>query len=166
MKTQPNKDRYIVPADEIAGKNGLKKTHFLKPNAQRINKSLGDLTGLTGLGVHLIEVEPGHETTEHHVHYHEDEAVYVLEGNAIAVIGEVEHAIGPGDFIGYRKGGLSHSIRNTGAITLRCLVVGERLPHDVGDYPRKAKRLYRNAGLAWNVVDHQNISEPNAGKKK
>lgn len=166
MNTRIDEETYVVSAEEIAEMDGLEKAHFLNPNARRINKSLGDLTGLTGLGVHLIEVEPGHETTEHHVHYHEDEAVYVLEGKATAVIGEEEHAIGPGDFIGYRKGGLAHSIRNSGAVTLRCLVVGERLLHDVGDYPRKAKRLYRNAGLAWNIVDHQNVSEPKAGKKK
>ncbi len=70
-----------------------------------------------------------------------------------AVIGDEEYAIGPGDFIGYRKGGLPHSIRNTGTETLRRIVVGERLAHDAGDYPRLGKRLYRNPGLAWELVD-------------
>ena len=157
---------YIVPAAEIAGMAGLAKTHFLNPNARRLNKSLGDLTGLTGFGFHLIEVEPGCETTEHHLHYHEDECVYVLEGSATAMIGEEEHSIGPGDFIGYRRGGLAHSIRNTGNDTLRCIVVGERLTHDVGNYPRLGKRLYRHAGLPWNLVDRDAIDEPNAGTKK
>jgi len=78
---------------------------------------------LTGFGFHLIEVEPGCETTEHHLHYHEDECVFVLDGEAMAIIGEEQHLIGPGDFLGYRKGGLAHSIRNTGKVTLRCIVV-------------------------------------------
>jgi len=157
---------YVVKAAQINEMEGLAKAHFLNPNARRLNKSLGDLTGLTGLGFHIIEVEPGCETTEYHVHYYEDECVFVLAGEATAVIGEAEHSIGPGDFIGYRKGGLAHSIRNTGRDVLRCIVVGERLAHDVGDYPRQGKRIYRNAGLEWNLVDLDAIKEPQAGAKK
>lgn len=155
-----SEDKYLLKAADIAEMEGLAKIHFLNPNAQRVNKSLGDLTGLTGFGFHIIEVEPGFETTEYHVHYYEDECVYVLDGDAVAIIDQDEYPIGPGDFIGYRKGGLAHSIRNTGARTLRCIVVGERLVHDVGDYPRQKKRIYRNAGLEWNVVEHDAISEP------
>ncbi len=56
-------EKYLVSAEEIAALPGLAKTHFLNPNAQRVNKSLGDLTGLTGIGFHIIEVQPGRETT-------------------------------------------------------------------------------------------------------
>lgn len=159
-------DAYLVKAEEIAAMEGLAKIHFLNPNAKRINKSLGDLTGLTGFGFHIVEVEPGHETTEHHVHHYEDECVYVFLGEATAVIGEKEMPIGPGDFIGYRKGGLAHSIRNTGTEVLRCIVVGERLAHDVADYPLLGKRIFRNTGLPWNLVDHEHIATPVAGTKK
>ena len=159
-------DRYIVTADEIAAMEGLRKTHFLNPRARRINKSLGDLAGLTGLGFHIIEVQPGDETTEHHVHHYEDECVYVLDGEATAFLDETPHPIGPGDFIGYRKGGKAHSIVNTGQTVLRCIVVGQRLDHDVADYTRRqGKRIYRNAGLAWDLVDHEAIAHPNAGAK-
>ncbi|WP_375172642.1 cupin domain-containing protein [Pseudooceanicola sp.] len=159
-------ETYLLKSADIAAMEGLSKVHFLNDNARRVNKSLGDLTGLTGLGVHLIEVPPGCESTEKHVHHFEDECVYVLEGHATAVIGTEEHAIGPGDFIGYRKGGLAHTIRNTGDGPLKCLVVGERLAHDVGDYPDKGKRIYRNAGLPWDVVDHGNIVNPQGAGKK
>ncbi|SPJ25786.1 cupin domain-containing protein [Palleronia abyssalis] len=158
-------DGYILKADEIADLQGLSKTHFLNDRARRINKSLGDRTGLTGLGFHLIEVAPGDLTTEHHCHAHEDECVYVLSGHATAVIGESRFPIGPGDFIGYRKQGAAHHIENTGDSPFRAIVVGERRAHDVGDYPLLGKRLYRNQGMAWNLVDVDAISEPNAGKK-
>jgi len=161
-----SEDRYIVRAQEIAAMEGLTKSHFLNPNARRINKSLGDLTGLTGLGFHIIEVEPGCETTEFHRHYHEDECIFVLAGTATARIGTERHPIGPGDFIGYRAGGAAHTIENTGGETLRLIVVGQRLPHDVADYPDKAKRIFRNAGLKWNLVDSDAIEEPVAGAKK
>ncbi len=159
-------DTYLMKAAEIAAMDGLGKTHFLNDNAKRINKSLGDATGLTGLGIHIIEVAPGFETTEYHVHHFEDEAVYILSGTGTATIGDEDHPIGPGDFIGYRKGGLAHTIVNTGAETLRILVMGERLAHDVGDYPRKGQRIYRNAGLPWDLAPHEAIAHPQAGAKK
>lgn len=150
-------DTYHLTAAAIAAMDGTAKTHFLNPNAQRMNKSLGDATGLTGLGIHLIEVAPGHDTTEHHAHHHEDEAVYVLSGTATARTGDTEHSINPGDFIGYRKGGLAHSITNTGPEPLRLLVIGQRLAHDVGDYPDKGKRIFRNESMPWQLADTDQI---------
>jgi len=161
-----SEETYILTAEDIAAMPGLAKTHFLNPNAKRLNKSLGDATGLTGLGIHLIEVEPGRETTQYHVHYYEDEAVYVLSGSGVSVIDEVEHPIKAGDFIGYRKGGKAHTILNTGAETLSCLVIGQRLDQDVADYPRLGKRIYRNAGLPWDLIDLENVEHPQAGAKK
>lgn len=157
---------YLITAEEIAAMSGLHKTHFLNSNARRLNKSLGDLTGLSGFGFHIIEVQPGQETTEHHVHHHEDECVYVLAGSAEAVLGDEVIPIKAGDFVGYRKGGLAHSIVNTGTDVLRCIVVGERLAHDVGDYPRLKKRIFRNVGLKPNLVDHDDLDEPEMGAKK
>lgn len=160
-------DTYLITNQDIAAMDGVQKTHFLNTNAQRLNKSLGDAAGLTGFGFHIIEVAPGFETTEHHAHHHEDECVYVLAGTATAYIDDEAVAIGPGDFLGYRKGGLSHSIKNTGSETLRCIVVGQRLDHDVADYTRLGKRIYRNTGLPWNLVDHPHIElvGGSAGKK-
>jgi len=158
-------DKYLITAKEIDAMAGLEKSHFLNKDAQRRNKSLGDLTGLTGLGFHLIEVPPGKSSTEFHMHYFEDECTYVLSGAGTVTIGEETHAIAAGDFIGYRKGGLPHTMDNTGDEVLKCIVVGERLAHDAGDYPRKAKRIYRNAGLPWDLVDLYDIQHPNAGVK-
>ena len=80
-------DKYLLTKDEIESLKGTDKTHFLNQNAKRLNKSLGDLTGLNNIGFHIIEVEPGHESTEFHVHYFEEECVYILEGTAESLIG-------------------------------------------------------------------------------
>lgn len=157
---------YIVTKEEINAYAGVDKTHFLNPDAQRTNKSLGDLTGLTGFGFHIISVPVGCVSTEFHRHHHEDECVYVLQGEGEAVIGETVTAVKPGDFIGYRAGGEAHQLRNTGATELRCIVVGERRDHDVGDYPLKGKRIFRNKGLPWNLVSLDTITEPDAGRKR
>lgn len=165
MNEKVKKYKYLVTAEEIDQMEGVQKTHFLNPDAKRVNKSLGDITGLDGIGFHLITVQPGDATTEHHMHYHEDECVYVLSGNATAYIGEESFPIKTGDFLGYRKGGLAHSIVNTGNEVLKCIIVGERLKYDVADYARLKKRLYRHEGMEWNLVDIRDLSYPKAGKK-
>jgi len=158
-------EKYLLKKNDIDQMDGLKKQHFLNADAKRINKSLGDATGLTGFGFHIIEVPPGSASTEYHRHYHEDECTYVLAGSGEVRVGEEAFEIGEGDFIGYRAGGLPHTMTNTGNTDLRCIVVGQRLPHDVGDYPDKGKRIYRNAGLPWDLVDLNSIENPTAGAK-
>ena len=152
----------ILTKEAIDQTTGLAKTHFLNDNAQRINKSLGDMTGLTGFGIHLIEVQPGKESTEYHMHHFEDECTYVLSGTGTVTIGKYQHTVSAGDFIAYPKGGDAHTMVNTGSEALKCLVVGERLAHDVGDYPEQGKRIFRNHGLVWNLVDIGSITEPAA----
>ena len=158
-------EKYILTKEEIETYEGVEKTHFLNPNAQRTNKSLGDMTGLTGLGFHIIEIQPGFESTEKHNHYHEDECVYILEGEAEAIIGDDIFHVKAGDFIGYRAGGKAHTLKNTGHSTLKCIVVGQRLDQDVADYPNLKKRIFRNKGMQWNLVDFDSIAKPVAGKK-
>lgn len=156
---------YLLKKADIDALAGTDKVHFLNDNGRRNDKSLGDMTGLTGFGFHLISVPPGRQSTEYHVHHHEDECAYVLSGTGTVTIGEVEHTIGPGDFIGYRKGGDAHVMTNTGDGALTCIVVGERLANDVVDYPKLGKRLFRQAGLPWQMVDRDAIEEPSAGAK-
>ena len=157
--------KYLLTREEIDAFEGIQKTHFLNKQARRVNKSLGDLTGLTTLGFHIIEVAPGDFTTEYHVHHYEDECVYILEGEAEARIGTETHTVKAGDFIGYRAGGLAHSLKNTGDRVLSCIVTGTRLQHDVADYPDQQKRLFCNHGMPWDLVDIPNLTQPKAGKK-
>ncbi len=158
-------DRYLVRKAEIEQLDGVHKIHFLNDNAQRQNKSLGDLTGLLNIGFHIVEIAPERESTEQHFHYHEEECVYILEGEAEAWIGDEKFVVTSGDFIGYRAGGLPHKLINHSDSILKCIVVGQRLEHDVADYTQLKKRIYRNKGLRWNLVDIENISEPVAGRK-
>jgi uncharacterized cupin superfamily protein len=145
-----------LSAKEIEAMEGVNKTHYLNPAARRLNKSLGDATGLKHIGVHMIRVEPGHQSTEYHAHRFEEECIYVLEGTGLAVLGENLQPIGPGDFIGCPANGIAHELINDSDAPLVCLVMGQRPTHDVCDYPRLGKRLFRNAG-EWNLVDQENI---------
>jgi uncharacterized cupin superfamily protein len=151
--------KFLLKAVDIQAMPGENKTHYLNPNAVRINKSLGDATGLKNIGVHIIYVEPGHDTTEYHKHYYEEECVYVLSGKATLIINGESHPVGSGDFVGLPANTAAHNIVNDGTETLVCLVMGQRLEQDVADYPNLGKRLYRNSGK-WDLVELQNIVNP------
>nr|WP_298376242.1 cupin domain-containing protein [uncultured Halomonas sp.] len=145
-----------LSANAIAEMTGQKKVHFLNDDAVRINKSLGDAVGLKNIGVHIITVQPGHFSTELHVHFFEEECIYVLSGSGTATIGTETQSIASGDFVGCPLNGVAHYMRAEGSEPLVCLVIGQRLAQDVTDYPNLKKRLYRNNG-EWNVVEHSNI---------
>ncbi len=150
-----------LSAQEIAALEGERKTHFLNPQAVRTDKSLGDAVGLRNLGVHLIEVPPGCYSTEYHAHHAEEECIYVLSGTGMATVGEQRYRIGPGDFIGCSANGVAHDMFNDGDHPLVCLVIGQRLPMDIADYPRLGKRLFRHFGQRTLVdMPPQNNSTP------
>jgi uncharacterized cupin superfamily protein len=147
-----------LSAEKIAALEAVRRVHNLNPAAIRMDKSLGDEVGLKNIGIHLISIAPGDKSTEFHTHRYEEEAIYVLSGRGTAVIGETAQKIGPGDFIGFPAGGTAHETINDGTEPLVCLVIGQRLPQDVVDYPRKGKRLYRNSGER-NLIDYEHIEK-------
>lgn len=151
--------KLLLKAADIENMAGEKKVHFLNPNAVRINKSLGDATGLKHIGVHIVQVEPGRDTTEYHKHYYEEECVYVLSGRGLLVIEGDQYQLEKGDFVGFPRNTAAHNISNNGNEALVFMVMGQRLEHDVADYPNKEKRLYRNSG-EWNLVELKDITNP------
>ena len=106
--------RELLKAADIAKMEPTRAVHSLNPNAVRFKRQLSDLTGLTQFGVHLLTLMPGHESAEYHRHLYEEEFVYVLSGTGAVTIGECTEAIGPGDFLGFPRGGEAHTVQNTG----------------------------------------------------
>ncbi len=153
----------LIKSKDIEAMEGEEKIHFLNSNAVRINKSLGDAVGLKNMGFHIIYVEPGRDTTEYHKHYYEEECIYVLSGKGELVIEGESFSFEKGDFVGFPADTAAHSLKNIGKEQLICIVVGQRLEQDVGDYPNKEKRIYRHSGI-WDLVDLKDIVDPR--KKK
>ncbi len=137
-----NTPRELLKAASIEAMPVQRTLHPLNPNAIRLKKSLGDATGLTQLGVHQVALMPGHDSSEYHRHLYEEECVYILSGRGEVVIDEQRYEIAAGDFMGFPRNGPAHVMTNTGKEPLVFLVAGQRLEHDVCDYPRKNKRLY------------------------
>jgi uncharacterized cupin superfamily protein len=96
---------------------------------------LGDAASLTQFGVNLYRLPPGSWSSQRHWHVHEDEFVYVLQGEVVLVTDEGEETLGPGDCAGFKAGDRNgHCLQNRGEITAEILVVGSRDERDHGEY--------------------------------
>lgn len=137
-----NQPRELLKSSDIDAMDAIRSVHDLNPNAIRHKKSVGDVVGLTQLGAHIVTIMPGHESSEYHRHLYEEECVYVLSGHGQALIDDRAYNVGAGDFLGFPRRGPAHVITNTGDEPLVFFVVGQRLEHDVCDYPHKEVRLY------------------------
>ena len=147
MSNRPEPDLHpLLSAANIVAMPETSFQHPLNARARRLGRSLGDATGLTRIGVHLVRVRPGDETTEFHVHRRAEEFLYVLSGHGVADLGDESIEVGAGDFMGFATGGLPHAMRNSSEEDLIYLVGGERVDADVVDYPRVRKRLLEVAG--------------------
>ena len=88
---------------------------------------LGELLGLTRIGIHHERLLPGRRTSYPHAESAEEEFVYVLAGTPDAWIDGHLHRLAPGDAVGFPAGtGICHSFLNNTDTEVRLLVVGER----------------------------------------
>jgi uncharacterized cupin superfamily protein len=107
------------------------------PCRERVRHKLGDAAGLTQFGVNLLRLVPGAWSSQRHWHTHEDEFVYVLDGEVVLITGEGEETLGAGDCAGF-KGGVpdGHHLVNRGQRDALVLEVGTRHPGgDTAEYP-------------------------------
>ena len=115
----------------------------LNSKAIRHTKALGEAIGFDHIGVNLVRLAPGDESTQFHTHQIEEEFIYILSGRGLAEIGDETWEIGPGDFMGFVAASLPHSMSNPFNEDLVYLVGGLHLEYDICDYPKLGKRMYR-----------------------
>jgi uncharacterized cupin superfamily protein len=101
----------------------------------REKRALGDALGLTRVGVNLTTLPPGKESSMRHAHTHEDEFVYVLEGEVVLVTDAGEQRLGPGMCAGFAAGArVGHQLINRGDRPARYLEISNRDPDDRAEY--------------------------------
>jgi uncharacterized cupin superfamily protein len=105
---------------------------FDAPCADRIRQRLGNAGGLTDFGVNLMRLPPGNWSSQRHWHSHEDEFVYILEGELILVEDNGETLLRAGDCAAFCKGsGNGHHMINRSGATAVYLEVGSRALADL-----------------------------------
>jgi uncharacterized cupin superfamily protein len=96
---------------------------------------LGDAAGLTQFGVSLLTLAPGVWSSQRHWHTHEDEFVWLLEGELVLVTDDGEEIMRPGDCAGFKAGDRNgHNLENRSAKPAKLLVIGSRNDEDHGEY--------------------------------
>ena len=105
---------------------------FNAPCAERIRQRLGDAGGLKDFGVNLMRLPPGNWSSQRHWHSHEDEFVYVLEGELTLIEDGGETILRAGDCAAFAKGtGNGHHMINRSGKMAVYLEMGSRQPDDV-----------------------------------
>jgi uncharacterized cupin superfamily protein len=95
----------------------------------------GDAAGLTQFGVNIMTVPPGTWTSQRHWHSHEDEFVWVLEGELMLHTDKGKEALRAGECAGFKAGEQDgHCLKNESNQPAKILVVGSRNDLDHGEY--------------------------------
>jgi uncharacterized cupin superfamily protein len=117
--------------------------------AQRQRQKLGDAAGLSDFGVNLLRLPPGAWSSQRHWHTHEDEFVFVLEGELVLVSTAGEELLRAGDCAGFKAGVHDgHHLQNRSAADALVLEVGSRKEaDDETDYPDIDMRAPRSGGF-------------------
>lgn len=133
----------LVRAADRARVPEQSQQHPLNPLSEIRGHSLSELVGLRRTGVHLLRIPPGKESFVYHSHQLEEEWMYVLSGRGLAEVGDAQHEVGPGDFLGFPTPSVGHHLRNPFSEDLVYLSGGERREMEVADFPRHNKRMVR-----------------------
>ena len=95
--------------------------------AGRVRQRLGDAAGLTQFGVNICRLPPGVASSQRHWQQHEDEFVYVLEGEVVLCEGGGETVLKAGEAAAWKAGVPNgHSLVNRSDRDSLVLEVGTR----------------------------------------
>ncbi|MFL5301253.1 MAG: cupin domain-containing protein [Anaeromyxobacteraceae bacterium] len=131
--------RALVRAEDRA--EPRRYQHAENPRSELHYVPLSRPARLARVAVNLARVPPGRESYVFHLHHVQEEWMFVLSGHGVAEVGDAEHDVGPGDFLGFPAGGPPHHLRNPSSEELVYLMGGDAVAGvEVVDYPRAGKR--------------------------
>lgn len=152
MSDQPTAKAFWPKAEIDAASSGHLR-HPWNPNSDIHLKPLSAMAGLGRTVVTLARVPPGKESFVYHAHECTEEWLYILSGAGKAEIDGVEHAVGPGDFLGFPAPSVAHHLINDGPADLVYLMGGERKEVDIGYFPRHGRTMVFSGSGLWAVDD-------------
>jgi uncharacterized cupin superfamily protein len=95
------------------------------PCRARMRLALGRSQGLAAFGVNLCVIPPGTWSSQRHWHSHEDEFIWVVEGELTLVSDGGEEILGPGDCAAFKAGDPdAHHLINKSAHPAKVLEIG------------------------------------------
>jgi uncharacterized cupin superfamily protein len=129
---KPALDPRALEPDDTSGYPEPFRSRVLPREKRRIGKALG----LTQFGVNLTTLPPGKESSMRHWHTHEEEFVYVLEGEVVLRTDAGEQVLHAGCCAGFPAGsGDGHQLVNRSDRPAVYLEVGSSDQRDAVFYP-------------------------------
>ncbi len=114
----------------------LYPTPYEQPCLARERRKIGDAAGLTQYGVNLLRLPPGAWSSQRHWHSHQDEFVFVVEGEVVLVTDDGEEVLCAGDAAGFKAGEENgHCLQNRSSSAAVVLEIGSRVAGDATVYP-------------------------------
>lgn len=136
----PPKGQHLLTAAEIGARQET-FNHPWNPKSEVIGVRLGHALGLTRVAVNIARIPAGQESFLPHAHQREEEWLFILSGQGMALIGEEEIAVSMGDFLAFPAPQTVHHLKNPGPDDLVYLMGGEQMTTDAVDFPTLGKRL-------------------------
>ena len=128
-------------ADIAAGEETF--SHPWNPASEVTGTHLSGEAGLERSGVSLVRLAPGKESFAYHMHHREEEWIYILSGQGLALVDGNEYPMEPGDFIAFPTPSVPHLMSNPGDDDLVYLMGGENREFEIADFPTLDKRMVR-----------------------
>lgn len=127
----------IINPEEVPSEIRTNYFDEFKPMvAGRIRQRLGNFALLQNFGVNRVKLEPGSYSSLRHWHSHQDEFIYVLEGELTLVTDRGTEILTPGMAAGFAAGEANgHHLVNRSSVVAIYLEVGDRTPNDKVTYP-------------------------------
>lgn len=148
--------QYLFTKADQANLPEASSTHQFNSAAVRHVRSLTDLAGLTRIGMHVVRLESGHDSTEIHSHDNDEEFLVILQGSGTATIGKETYEVHAGDIMAFPCGSPAHKLHNPHDEDLVYLMGGEKNKNDVVHYPRLRRSMVKSAGKRyWSDWDEQ-----------
>jgi uncharacterized cupin superfamily protein len=110
---------------------------FAAPCRNKLRRRLAVAAGLKGIGINLLELDPGAWSSQRHWHTQAEEFVYVLEGEVVLVTERGEEILHAGDCAAFLAGDPDgHHLQNRSAARARVLEIGSaEMRSDETTYP-------------------------------
>ena len=128
----------------ILRKGSVAETHAVSSYPDPYNLGSGNLSyrhiteagGLTQFGAALEVLHPGGQSSQPHWEEHEDEFMYLIEGELTVIEDGVETILHPGDACCWKAGvPVAHTLKNHSDAPAIYLIVGSRDPNNICHYP-------------------------------
>jgi uncharacterized cupin superfamily protein len=127
----------IINPEEVPIQNSTDyPDEFKSIVAGRFRQRFGNFAGLKNFGVNLVKLTPGSASALKHWHSHQDEFIYIVEGELTLITDVGEEVLTPGMAAGFPANEANgHRLVNRSQRDAVYLEVGDRTLNDTVNYP-------------------------------